>query len=54
MDIENQEDIYCADDGEYRIYCDIFVNFCIKRLFKNPLKSKTHTNKIRRREQLNK
>ena len=33
MDIEtdNYEDIYCADDGEYRVYCNICDNLCMER-----------------------
>ena len=53
MDSDNQLVIYC-EDGEYRVYCDVCDNLCIERFFKNHLKSKTHTNSIRKREQLNK
>ena len=52
MNSENQQFIYC-EDGEKRGYCTICDNLCIERFYKNHLKSKTHTNNIRR-EQLNK
>ena len=44
MDSDNYEVIYCEDDGEYRVYCEIFDNLCIERFYKNHLKSETHTN----------
>ena len=53
MDSENQEVIYCADDDEYRIYCNICDKLCIDRFYKNHLKSQTHINNIRKRQQLN-
>ena len=46
--------IYCEDDGEYRVYCDICDNLCIQRFYKNHLKSKTHLNNIRKIEEINK
>ena len=54
MDSENQLVIYCEDDGEYRVYCDICDNLCIQRFYKNHLKSKTHINNIRKIEEINK
>ena len=54
MDCENQLVIYCEDDGEYRVYCDICDNLCIQRFYKNHLKSKTHLNNIRKIEKVNK
>ena len=54
MDIENQQVIYCKDDGEYRVYCELCDNLCIERFYKNHLKSKTHTKVIRKREHLKK
>ena len=53
MKCDNQQVIYC-DDGEYRVYCSICDNLCIERFYKSHLKSRTHTNNIRKREQLNK
>ena len=52
MNSDNQQVIYC-DDGKYRVYCSIFDNLCIERFYKNHLKSKTHVNNIRKKEQLN-
>ena len=54
MDGKNQLVIYCEDDGEYRIFCDICDSLCIQRFYKNHLKSKTHINIIRKIEELNK
>ena len=51
MNSENQQVIYC-EDGEYRLYCDICDKLCMERFYKNHLKSQTHTNSIRKREQL--
>ena len=53
MDCDNQLVIFCEDD-EYIVYCHICDELCIDRFYKNHLKSQTHTNKIRKREQLNK
>ena len=53
MNCDNQQVIYC-DDGEYRVYCSICDKLCIERFYKNHLKSRTHTNNIRKREQLDK
>jgi len=50
----NSELIYCADDNEFRIYCDVCDKLCIDRFYKNHLKSQTHTNNFRKREQSNK
>ena len=54
MDSDNYEVIYCADDDEYRVYCEICNNLCIERFYKNYLKSQTHIKNIRQREQLKK
>ena len=54
MDSEKQLVIYCEDDGEYRIFCDVCDSVCIQRFYKNHLKSKTHINNIRKIEELNK
>ena len=53
MDSENQLVIYYADD-EYRVFCDVCDKLCIQRFHKNHLKSKTHKNKIRKIEQIEK
>ena len=54
MNSDNQQVIYCENDGEYRVYCEICENLCIERFYKNHLKSKTHTNNFRKRESLKK
>ena len=50
MNSDNQLVIPC-DDNEYRVYCDVCDNLCIERFFKNHLKSQTHLNNIRKRQQ---
>ena len=52
--IENLQAVYCEEDGEFTVYCNICDKFCIEIYHKNQLKSQTHTNNIYRREQLNK
>ena len=53
MNSDNQQVIFCPEDNEYRVYCDVSDNLCIERFYKNHLKSKTHIKNIRKREQLN-
>ena len=53
MDNENEEAIYCEDDGEYGVYCEICDNLCIDRFCKNHLKSQTQTKNIYKRQRLN-
>ena len=45
----NYQPIYCEDDNEYRIHCDVCDIFCIVRFYKNHLKSQTHTNNINKK-----
>ena len=52
MNSSNQEVTYC-EDGENRVYCSICDKLCKERFYKNHLKYRTHTNNIRKREQLN-
>ena len=40
MDSENQEVIYCPEDGEYRIYCNICDKLCIEDIIKTFLNHK--------------
>ena len=56
MDSENvnYELIYCPEDDEYRVYCEICDKLCIGRFYKNHLKSQTHISNIRKIEQLDK
>ena len=51
-DNNNQEAIYCGDDGEYRVFCNICDNLYIEQFFKNHLRSQTHNNKLRKRQHL--
>ena len=54
MNSDNQQVIYCEDDGDFRVFCEICDNLCLERFYKNHLKSQTHINNIRKREQLKK
>ena len=47
MDSEKEEVIYCGADDEYRVYSEICDKLCNGRYYKNHLKSGTHTNIIR-------
>ena len=51
MNSENHQVIYCEDDGEYRVYCDICDKLCTERFYKNHLKSQTHIINIHKIEQ---
>ena len=46
------EVIYCADDDEYRVYCEIRDTHCIERFCENHLKSGNHTNNFFKRQRL--
>ena len=52
MDIDNYEVIYCADDDEYRVYCDVCDKLCIQRFYKIHSKSKTQINDIRKKKKI--
>ena len=47
MNSDNQQVIFCPEDNEYRVFCDVCDKLCIERYYKNHLQSKTHTNNIR-------
>ena len=49
MDNENYEVIYCSEDDEYRVFCDVCNILCIERFYKNHLKSQTHINNLRKK-----
>ena len=53
MNIDNEQVIF-SEDVEYRVYCGVSDNLCIKRFYKNHLKSRTHKNSIRKKVQLKK
>ena len=46
----NYAAIYCPEDDEYRVYCDICVKLCIERFYENHLKPGTDTKNIRKGE----
>ena len=48
--LKNSEVIFCADDGEYRIYCNFFDELCIERCYKSHLISQTHINNFYKKE----
>ena len=50
MDSENYEIIYCPEDDEYRVYCDICDKLCIERFYKKHLNSQTHINNVHKRQ----
>ena len=50
---DNFEVIYCEDDDEYRVYCEICDKLCIERFYKNQLKSGAHLKNYYRRQRLN-
>ena len=52
MVTNKQKVIYCEDDGEFRVYCNVCDKLCTEQFYKNHLKSQTHTNNIRKREHL--
>ena len=54
MDSENYDVIYCPEDNEYRVYCEVCDKLCIERFYKNHLKSQTPVKNIHKIEQLNK
>ena len=54
MNSDNYEVIYCPEEDEYKVYCDVCDKLCIQRFYKNHLKSKTYINNIRKIEQLDK
>ena len=54
MNSDNQLVIYCKEDGEYRAYCNICDKLCIKRFYKNHLKSGTDIKNLRKTKQLKK
>ena len=51
MDNKNQEKVYRANDKENRKFCDIFDKLAFDRKYNNHLKSQTHINILRERQQ---
>ena len=52
MDSEKNEAIYCADDDEYQVYCNVCDKLCIERFYKSHLKSQTHIYNFYKRQRL--
>ena len=50
MNSDNPLVFYCEDYGEYRVCCEICDKLCIERFYKNHLKSQTHINNTRKKE----
>ena len=51
---DNQEVLYCDDNGEYRVYSNTCYKLCTERFRKNYWKPQNHTNFIHNGEQLKK
>ena len=49
-DNNSYEVVYCEDDGESRVYCNICDKLCIERNYTNNLKSGTHTNNFYKKQ----
>ena len=54
MDSDNYENLYCGDDDDYRVYCEICDKICIERYYKSHFKSQSHTNIVCKRERIKK
>ena len=52
MNSDNQQDINCPEDDEYRVYCEICDNSCTERFYESHLRSQTHINNIAKNPQL--
>ena len=52
-DIDNREILYCADDDEYRKYCDICDEYCMERYCKIHFEPGTHPINFYERQRLN-
>ena len=53
MDCDNQEKLFCADDNDYRVFCDSCDKLDLDRLHNNHLKSKTDINDPHKRQRSN-
>ena len=36
MNSDNYEVIYCPEDDEYRVYCDVCDKLCVQQFYKKP------------------
>ena len=52
MDSDDYDLIYCCEDDENRVFCNFCDKLYIERFFKNHLKSQTHANNTRKRQQI--
>ena len=50
MDSDIYKVIYCPEDDDNKVYCEICESLCIERFYKNHLKSQTHINNIHKRQ----
>ena len=50
-DSDNYEGLFCADNDEYRVHCEICDKICIERYSENHLKTATHTDTNRKKQQ---
>ena len=48
MDSDNYKVMYCPEDDENRVNCNICDKLCTEKFFKNHLKSQTLTNIIKK------
>ena len=53
MNSDTGEFIFCADDDEYRVFCEICDKLCIEWVYKNQLETGTHNTNILNRQQKN-
>ena len=52
MAFDNQENVYCADDDQYRTICDNCDKVAIDRYYNNHLKSQTHLSNFNKKQRL--
>ena len=52
MDRHDEEKVYCADENEYRIHCDVCDKFAIIKSHNNHLKTQTLISNLYRKQQL--
>ena len=48
----DSEVIYCSEGDDYRIYCSVCDKLCIKRFYKNHLKSQTQNKNIHKKKMI--
>ena len=50
---KKNEVLFCADDKEYRVNCQICEKLCIESYYENHLKSRAHTIEFYKRQHQN-